>query len=701
MPSTDTFGEIKGLPAGATVEPIVASNGTIRGLPKGAVVEPISKTTESADPSRVNQPFSAADEKKFTTPVAGLPQGASLHPVQPTPQEKLYQSTVSEGQSAERAQKRVDEYNYAIKQGLSPERAQQFASNLQWNDTTPKVMTGEETQALADNVRAMSEEDRKKAGIYVNTSTLFGNQISPDEFAKGYAEARSRGMSDEDAVEYGSSNTVQRAMMRAGQWAAPKWTNFKAGILHVLGANDTDAQGKPFHVSTQEAAEAPLVATVSGQTRQDYAFNTYKDADWVDKHFGKVAGSLQSHLDNLIAGFTTPDMAAIEIASAGTGAVESALPEVGTELTAAARATRFTQRAVRTTTQLAHAGFTAQMATGTAQSFGSAWNEGKQGNVSEALGYTLDGLVNGLMTVAGTRAADAHTEVRHALDETTSKVYPDKKFSQLSDKQQALMVQKLIDDDPRFKEAEGASQKQMQKNARKLQQRYSEGLSQTWNPKASSRIVTDLHAERAETARKEQVQKVLDTLKAKIQERTDELKKQAEESAQFAGARRTAIEQAREDERRQAAEARQAVQQTAEEISKGREETFANRQAIGEVPTEEETSRSVEAESDESGHVTYPVQYWGETNKFGVGTDGEKHAIYRQTPRGVEWLDRNGNFTETPESLYFNADPQTSDTVARLSSLKLAADGLAAQPEASAEEVKRRGDFGRDSPAVD
>ena len=65
-----------------------------------------------------------------------------------------------------------------------------------------------------------------------------------------------------------------------------------------------------------------------------------------------------------------------------------------------------------------------------------------------------------------------------------------------------------------------------------------------------------------------------------------------------------------------------------------------------------------------------------------------RHSVYRQTPRGVEWLDRSGNFTENPESLYFNADPQTSDTVARLSSLKLAADGVAAQPEARAEQVK-------------
>ena len=111
-------------------------------------------------------------------------------------------------------------------------------------------------------------------------------------------------------------------------------------------------------------------------------------------------------------------------------------------------------------------------------------------------------------------------------------------------------------------------------------------------------------------------------------------------------------------------------------------------------PTDEQTSRQVEAEADESGHVTYPAQFWGETNHFGVGTDGERHSVYRQTPRGVEWLDRTGNFTDTPESIYFNADPEVSDTVARLSSLKLAADGVAAQPEATAEEVKDAADLG-------
>ena len=560
MPQNDTLGEIKGLPAGATVEPIVASNGTIRGLPAGAVVEPISKAAEKTDLSRAAKPFSAADEKQYTRPVAGLPQGATVEHIDPA--ETIYKQTIAEGQSPERAQLRVNEYNYAIKQGLNPERAQQFANSLQWNDTTPQTMTPEQIKAVADNVRAMSPEDREKQFIYGD----------PDEFAKGYAEARQRGMSDADAVEYGSSNSAQRAMMRAGQWAAPKWTNLKAGILHALGARDDKG-----HLTTQQAAEAPLAASLLGRNQQDLNFQTYKEASWVDKHFGKIAGSIDAHLANLVNGLTTPEMAAIEIASFGTAGVEGALPEVADTATTAAKATRFAQRTIRTTSQLAHAGFTAQMAAGSAESFGTAASEAKKGDYSEAIAYTIDGLVNGWMASTGVRSLEAHAEVREALDDTTRKVYPDKTFTQLSDKQQALMVQRLIDDDPKFKNAADASAKQLQKNAKRLQQRYSEAVNQTWNPNAAQRVLTDLHAERAETARKEQVQKVLDTIKAQVQKRTDEIRAQEDE-------RQAAISEGREERKKAAVEDREQVQQTAAEIAKGREETYANRQALGEIP---------------------------------------------------------------------------------------------------------------------
>lgn len=583
-----------------------------------------------------------------------------------TPQQKIYDATINEGQNPDRASQRVNEYNYAIKQGLNPERAMQFAQSLQWDDASKKVLTEDEIKALADNVRGMSEEDRKK-------NFIFGD---PMEFARGYAEARARGMSQDDAVEYGSSNSAQRAMMRAGQWVGPKWTNFKSSILRTLGASDEGA-----HVTRKEAAEAPLAATLFGQTRQDYAFNTYRDASWVDKHIGKTAGSIESHLDNLIAGLTTPDMAALEVASFGEAGLSRVLPEVGEEATAATKAARFTQRTIRTTQQLAHAGFTAQMVSGSVESFGSAWNEGKEGNVHEAIGYALDGLVNAGMAAWGVHQTEAHAEVARALDETTGKVYPDKKFSQLSDKQQALMIQKLIDDDPKFKEAQGQSQKEMQKNARRLQNRYSEAVGQAWNPNAAQRTIMALQNERAETARVEQVNKVLDTIKAQVEKRTQELRAQSDE-AQSRNEEEVAARRMAELEKRE------AIQQSAEDIARGRQETWEARQAVGEIPKEAETSRHVDSQVDGSGHVTYPAEYWGETNTFGVGTDGERHSVYRRTPRGVEWLDRSGNFTETPDALYWNADPQASDTLARLSSLKMTADSRASQPEATAEEVK-------------
>ena len=535
----------------------------------------------------------------------------------PTAQQKIHDATISEGQSEERANQRVNEYNYAIKQGLNPDRAEQFAQSLQWNDTPKKVVSEEEKKQLAENYAAIPIEERRKGGVFLVTD--------PQEFANGYAEARAMGMDEDDAYRYGRSQPAVRATMRAGQWLEPKWRNLKVGILSALGARDSDSQGNPYHVSVEEAADAPLVATLFGQTRQDYAFNTYKDASWVDKHLGKKIGTAQAALDNLIAGFTTPEMAAIEIASAGTGTIEGMLPEVGESLTVGARATRFTQRAIKTTSKLAHAGFTAQMAQGTVESGIGVGQSLYKGDTDSAITYTVNGIVNGLMSYGGMRSIDAHAEFSHAIDETTSKVYPDKKFAQLSDKQQALMIQRLIDDDPRFKEAADASEKQMQKNARRLQQRYSEALSQTWNPNAAQRVVTDLHAERAETARKEQVQRVVDTIKAKVQERTGELRKQAEESAQFIGARQTAIQDARAGERKEAAVSRANILQTAEEIAKGREETFASRQAVGELPTEEQTSRSVEAECRRIWTRHLPGSILGRDQIILVSeTDGEK-----------------------------------------------------------------------------
>ena len=170
MPSTETFGEIKGLPSGATVEPIVQSNGTIRGLPAGAVVEQIAPKQAKVDVGK--------------QPVAGLPKGSTLHPVEQTPQEKILQSTIGEGYTPEDAQRRVHEYDYAVKQGMSPERAEKFASALKLK-ATKKILTPEEKQNVATWYASQPIEERKKGGV--------GLVTDPQEFASGYAEARSWG----------------------------------------------------------------------------------------------------------------------------------------------------------------------------------------------------------------------------------------------------------------------------------------------------------------------------------------------------------------------------------------------------------------------------------------------------------------------------------------------------------------------------
>lgn len=566
MPSTDTLGDIKGLPAGATVEPIVASNGTIRGLPAGAVVEPISKAAAPSDPSRAAKPFSAADEQKYTRPVAGFPAGATLHPVEQRPTAEL--------------------------------RA--------W---TPSL--GEKTKLW-----------------FLNT---------------------------------GTGKTVANSFNDIHQLASNMWTRLQ----------------EPF-----------------GGDPQQFEDLKKKQNDFIDTHIPKqIVGS--EKVGSIVRGaakgtlefgeqMTSPVQIGLMVGTFGENALAQAAYKAGLpKLVPVAR----------TIGKLIQAEFISQMAEGAYTNVRDAAKGYASGNWEQATEQAVNGLASLVMAKAGIDHVDAVERVQSDLNKSSTEVF-NQKFDKLPPESQGIVIDRAIENSPEYKammenvDAKNESEREKIRSRRQMKlARYSaHAFGEAWNPNAAQRVITDLHAERAETARKEQVQKVVDAIKAKVQERTDALRAQEEE-------RQAAVREGREERQKAAVESREQVRQTAEEISKGREETFANRQTLGEIPTEEQTSRQVEADVDD-GHVTYPAQFWGEINHFGVGTDGERHSVYRQTPRGVEWLDRTGNFTENPDSLYFNADPEVSDTVARLSSLKLAADGVAAQPEATAEEVKDAADLG-------
>ena len=453
---------------------------------KGWDAAPVAKK-EVKPPDHLPLNFSGFDEKQVQTP-----------------QERILQATVGEGYTPEDAQRRVHEYDYAVKQGLSPERAEKVANALKLK-ATKKILTPEEKQNVANWYAALPIEKRKEGGV--------GLVTDPQEFANGYAEARAMGLDDNEAEEYGRSQPLVRAGIRTSNWTGDKFTNAKKGMLWLLGGRD-----EVSHVKAEDAVSGSLVSALMGMTSQDREFQTQKDADWIDKHIGHPVAVLQEHINHLIDGFTTPDMAALEIATLGGGTVEGMLPEVGTELTAAARATRFAQRTIRTTSKLAHIGFTTQMAEGTVETGSESVKQFAKGNVSEGMGYALDAIVNGLMVAGGMHSVDAHAEVRSALDRKTGEVYSGKRFDQLSDQQQGLIVNRLIEDDPKFKAAADASEKEARKAAIKLRNRYGAALNQTWNPNAAERAIRKLHVDRAELAIRKQENAVLEAARKAVEE---------------------------------------------------------------------------------------------------------------------------------------------------------------------------------------
>jgi hypothetical protein len=513
--------------------------------------------------------------------------------------------------------------------------------------------------------------------------------------------------SKEDAARFYKQPPTEKTPVQPQQAEVRPWTqtpvqkaetwfkNTQTGKTLANSFNDIHQMASNFW----EKAQNPL-----GATDEEWKNLKEKQEQFIDKY---VPATIDAA--NIMAGTPTGDKIKAVVKGGAKGGLEfgeemSSPVQIGLMVgtfgesalarTATAMGLPKLVPAAKTLGKLIQAQFISQMAEGAYTNIRDAAKSYIGGDLETGTRQAVGGLTSLLMARAGIDHADATERVQVDLNKTAQETHG-QKFDKLSPENQGLVIEETVNRSPEYKammatvDAKNAEVSDRIKQKRQTQLAHYAGHAweQAWNPDASQRAVDMVHTEKAETARKEQVGKVVDTLKARVKQRTEELRVEAEESQDWDSEKRRKAVEARQERLKDASDSRNQIRQTAEEISKGREETLANRQAVGEVPTEEQTSRHVEAEESE-GHVSYPAQFWGETNRFGVATDGQKHSIYRQTPRGVEWLDNTGNFTETPESLYSHADAQTSDTVARLSSLKLAADGLAAQPEATPEEVK-------------
>jgi GGDEF domain-containing protein len=768
--------EVKGVPPGLTGEPLEKTPvaqpkqvGAVKGVPAGLIGEAIAPTEspKPADAPKQNKPLDEYKQaQKTVQEVKGVPEGLTAHLIPMTTprieqfrqavkpaREKIYDETLAQGYSPRQASQRQQEYDYAVKNGMNPERAMQFASTLEFDSAEKKDIAPEAKANVSAYVLSQTQEAKNAVEGYTNrlttepptqeqTELYMKSHDDPNAYAQkvadSYAYARSRGWDENKAMEYANASGISRAATQVGDWVGPKWTGFKSSLLKMIGAKDTD------HVSPQEAAEAPLVASLGGQTARDYSFNVYKDASWVDEHIGRTIGSAEAHLDNLIAGFTTPDMAAIELASFGTstlaeggigGAAEVAeegaaasraqrigktfgslakktIPAAGAERVVSAtesaeRAVKAVQEArvpvsiqstARNIQRLAHAGFTAQMAVGTEEAAKAAYKSHTEGDNSEAMGYVLDGLVSGLMTYGGIKHLAAETQLREDLEGKTSEVYPEKRFGKLNDQEQAVVIDKLITDDPRYKSAADASEKEQVRNAKKLAYRYDAALRQAWNPDAAKRAVRLIDDHRRQEA-------ILDEFRTHYLKQIDEQLAIQKELEEAEAERREIGKEKRPEKRSEAAkqreEARKVTLATAEQVQKGRESVSAARdtheQDLATHAAEEAARQSVETSAvtrtpdevrDEEGHVAY--------RGFVIGADPDKPdeqtygpaqnkdgqwGIYRNGPAGLEYLGADGTWAPNPESgqdfetpRYFAPNERTAKTFAQINAMRISVD---------------------------
>ena len=359
----------------------------------------------------------------------------------------------------------------------------------------------------------------------------------------------------------------------------------------------------------------------------------------------------------------------------------------------------------RTLSKLIQLHFTAQMLEGAATGVENTYKAVRDGDWEGAGEAAIEGLSSGLMAKGLISHEQAQTRVRGDLEKTAREMYGvpgqgvkaaiTSKFDQLNPYQQGAVIDATVRKSPEYQavlltadqQGQQAKDQTKKQHEGRLANYYGQALEQSWEPNAARRTIKNLERGRErragmvqEEARQQGVRDVVKTIREAAERRARAINEDYEAQRQAGIAERP--------ERRQAAaQARSERSTLTRELADRRQQVFAQREEARNQPPEV-AQRHVEAVQDNEGNVTYPATYWGEENYFGVASDETGHAVYRKTPRGVEWLDANGNFSEAPESLFNSTDPQTADTIARLTSLSANADSMAEAEGGTAEQKK-------------
>ena len=278
------------------------------------------------------------------------------------------------------------------------------------------------------------------------------------------------------------------------------------------------------------------------------------------------------------------------------------------------------------------------------------------------------------------------------------------RFNQLDPFHQGMIIHDAVKKYPEYQELLSRTDAQNQKERQKHEQRKTDyhdmAIRQAWEPDTAKRgfqyvkdqlrqklekDVSDLQ----ESARQHYLKQVVATLKTATERGTalaDE-QRQEDEKARQEGREIRPVRKAAEREQKA------VVLTNAQQIEDARASAAETRRKANEAQTERTANvqRPVDAQVAPDGHVAYRSNYYGEENTFGVAGDADNLGVYRQTPRGLQYLDKNGLYSEKPQDIYLAPDHAAADTMAKISSLRHTAESEGnAQEESHLADVERQ-----------
>ena len=360
--------------------------------------------------------------------------------------------------------------------------------------------------------------------------------------------------------------------------------------------------------------------------------------------------------------------------------------------------------AAKTLAKLIQLHFTASMIEGTAQGVYDSIKNSMNGNWEAAGQSAIEGLASGMMAKMAVDHEVATAKVRGVLLRVARVMYgvPEgstlqgavtSRFNQLNPFQQGAVIDQTVKASKEYQDVlnsanavtDAAIDRTKKQQQKRLNDYYGTALSQAFDENVARRTMRSLQGGRERKAgmeaeayfRGQREEAIKDALAQRMVE-YGETRKQAREARVARGQEAS--------ERRQ--EGASDVGRMAQNIANRRQDVWKQRnEAQQEQTADEIPHREVESTLNDDGQVAYPAMYWDEQNTFGVAWDHYGHAVYRQTPRGLEWLGNSGHFTEEPTQPYVAHDPAVADTVARLTALGMHTSGLAEAEGATAEHI--------------